>query len=80
MDKERVMDEDSEDGPEDTEIIYAFRVGGRVIGHEEPEEDEDDVLKAEGEPVDGAPGRVVCDNTGKQAGEEHAEEEARGDD
>lgn len=43
-----MVDEDLENGIEDSEIVDAIGVGGRVIGHEEPEKSEDKVLQAEG--------------------------------
>jgi len=44
----------------DLEVVYSFWVSAGVIGHEEPEEDEDEVLDAEGEPVDCSPAGVLC--------------------
>lgn len=38
-------------------------IGRRVVGHEEPEEDEDCILQAERHPVDCAPGGEVRDGT-----------------
>lgn len=72
LDEEGVRDEDLEDGVEDAEVIDAVRVGGRIVGHEEPEESEDEVLDAKGEPVDVTPMRVFGDDAGEKAGEEQA--------
>lgn len=46
------------------------------MGHEEPEEDEDEILKGEGEPVDISPGSIICDDARKKAGCKHTEEKA----
>jgi hypothetical protein len=41
LDKDRVFGDHRNDRPEDTEIIDAIRIGGGIVGHEEPKEDED---------------------------------------
>ncbi len=51
-----------------------------IVGHEAEEQDEHGELQREGHPVDGAPGRVLGDDAGEQAGQEHAEDEAGHDD
>lgn len=70
-----MVDEDGEDGPEDTEVVYAGWVRGGVVGHEEPEEGEDEVLEAKGDPVDGAPGSIICNSAGEESSEEQAHHE-----
>lgn len=51
------MFEEHEDyGVEHFEVVEAAGVGHGVVGHKEPEENENEVLEAEGEPVDAAPG------------------------
>lgn len=76
LDEERVGDEDLADGVQDPEVVDAVRVGGRVVGHEEPEQEEDEILQAQGEPVDVAPRGVFRHHAGQQASKEQAEEEA----
>ena len=76
LDEERVGDEDLADGVQDPEVVDAVRVGGRVVGHEEPEQEEDEILQAQGEPVDVAPRGIFRHHAGQQASKEQAEEEA----
>ena len=40
-------------------------VRARVVGEEEPQENEDEVLECEAKPIDVAPGGVFCDDAGK---------------
>lgn len=70
-------DEYLENGVKDPEVVDAIGVGGGVVGHEEPEQSEDEILQAEGEPIDVAPRGIFRHHTGQEAGEEQAEEEAR---
>lgn len=76
LDEERVGEEDGADGVQDPEVVDAVRVGGRVVGHEEPEQEEDEILQAEGEPIDVAPRGIFRHDAGQQASKEQAEEEA----
>ena len=65
-----------DNAPKHLEVIQPAGVGGGVVRHEEPEEDEDEVLQAEAEPVNVAPIGVFGDNAGEDTGDEYAEEEA----
>ena len=56
------------------------RVGARVVGHEEEEQREDQVLQREREEVDVAPRRELSDDAGQDAREQDAEEIAGHDD
>lgn len=69
------MDENREDGPEDAEVVDAGWVRRRVVRHEEPEKGENEVLEAKRDPVDCAPGGIVCDSAGKETSEEQAHHE-----
>lgn len=69
----------ADDTPEDFEVVEIFVCAG-VIGHEFPEESPDEVLEADGEPVDCSPGGVLCYDSGEEARQEDAEHEACGDD
>lgn len=77
--KYRVPWDHEQDVPQDAEVIHA-RVCGGVVGHEEPEEDEDCVLETEREPVYRAPGGEVGDCAREDACYEHAEHETADDD
>lgn len=41
--------------PEHLEIIEAIWVGAGIVGHEEPEKNEDKILQTKGQPVDVTP-------------------------
>jgi hypothetical protein len=45
LDKDWVSTEDGENAPEHLEIVKAVRVLGRIVRHEEPEQNQDQVLK-----------------------------------
>lgn len=70
--------EEDGDGGEDARV-GDVGVCGRVVGHEEIEEDEDEILQRQGEPVDVAPVGGVGDDAGEEAGEEQAQDEPGGD-
>ena len=69
-----------EDGVEHAEVVQSGRVRGWVVRHEEPEEGADEVLQGERDPVDVAPGGVVRDDAGEDAGDDDAEKVAGDDD
>ena len=71
--------EEDGDGGEDARVGDVGVCGG-VVGHEEIEEDEDEILQRQGEPVDVAPVGGVGDDAGEEAGEEQAQHEPGGDD
>ena len=51
-------------------------VCGGVVRHEEPEEEEDEVLQGEGEPVHVAPVGAIGDDAGEKACKQQTEHEA----
>lgn len=57
-----MLNKDRENGPQYAKIIDALGVGGWIIRHEGPEEDEDEVLESKCHPVDVSPRAVICDN------------------
>ena len=59
----------------DGALPVRLRVRGGVIWHEEPEEDEDEVLQAECDPVDIAPADVEGHNAAEEPCYEHAQEQ-----
>ena len=75
-----MFEEHGDDGPEHAEVVEPCRVGRRVIGEEEPEEGEDQVLESESDPIYDAPGDEVSDDSREDARDKDAEEEARDDD
>lgn len=79
LDEQWVSEKHLYDVEEDAEVVHAGVCGG-VVGHEEPEEDEDYVLDPQGHPIYGAPGYEVGDCAGEDAGDEHAEHEPAHDD
>ena len=62
--------------------MYETHIGvrGRIVGHEEEEEDKDEELKAKGYPVDVAPPNEFCNHAGKETRNEHPKEHARDND
>lgn len=70
-----MFEKHGDDGPEHFEIIETCGVGAWIVGQEEPEEEKDEVLHGEGEPVDVTPGGVFCDDAGENTSDEDAEEE-----
>ena len=50
-----MLEEHPDDTPQHFEIIEAVGVSTRVVGQEEPQEDEDEVLECKGKPVNVAP-------------------------
>ena len=50
-----MLEEHSDDGPEHAEVVESSRISGGVIRKKKPEEDEDEVLKTEGDPIYNAP-------------------------
>lgn len=74
-----MFEEHFHDVEKDPEVVHS-RIRGRVVGHETPEEDEDEVLQPECHPVYGAPGHEVGHGAGEDACDENAEHEARDDD
>lgn len=69
-----------ENAVEHFEVVEGTRIGRRVVGHKEIEENENKILDAEGEPVDGTPASVLGEDAGKQTRDEKAEHEAADDD
>ena len=59
-----MFEEHGGDAGEHFEVVEAVWVGAGVVGEEEPEEGEDGVLEAEGQPVDVSPGGVFRDDAG----------------
>jgi len=47
LDENRVFDHHFEDAEEDAEVVYPLGVGAGVVGHEEVEEKQDEILHAE---------------------------------
>ena len=80
MNEHGVFEQHGKNAVQHLEVVEPAGVGGGIVGHEEPEEDEDEILQAEGEPVDVAPGGVLGDDAGEDAGDEDAQEEAGDDD
>lgn len=70
---------DSEDGDEGAGVRQVG-VGGRVIGHEEPEENDGEKLSAEAEPIDGTPGERSGHDASDDATHDDTHCDARGDD
>ena len=79
MYKYRLVEEHGKDAPEHFKVVQPAGIGGGVVGHKEPEKDQNEVLEAESKVVDRTPVSVLSDDTGEDAGDENAEEEA-GDD
>lgn len=75
----RVLEEHSDNAPEHAEVVEAIWVGTGVVRHAEKEEDENEVLHAEGEQVDAPPASVLRQDARKKACGEHPKHEARHD-
>ena len=83
LDEDGVFEEEFEDVEEEGRVFpddFELRVGGGVVRHEEVEEDEDEVLQGESDPVDVPPADEACDDAGQGAGDQHAEEHSGDDD
>lgn len=68
------------DAPEHFEVVEPLRIRRGVVRHEEPEEEQDQVLQPEGEPVDVAPARVFGHDAREHPRHQHPQHEARHDD
>lgn len=64
LEENRILENKLDNGPQDFTVVD-ISVGGRVIRHEEPQEDDDEVLQPKREPVYIAPGRILSDYTGE---------------
>ncbi|EHL02454.1 hypothetical protein M7I_1534 [Glarea lozoyensis 74030] len=62
--------------PKHAEIIQATRIRRGIVGHEQPEENKDYVLEAEGKKVYAAPRSVLSKNAREKSGEKHSKKEA----
>lgn len=62
LDQDGMLGQHLHDAPEEFEVVEGS-VGGGVVWHEEPEQDEDEVLKTECHPVYRTPGYEVGDCT-----------------
>ena len=71
-----MLKEHPDDTPQHFEIIEAVGISTRVVGQEEPQEDDDEVLECKGKPVNVAPGGIFSDNPGEEASNKEAQEEA----
>ncbi len=50
-----MFEEHGDDTPKHLEIVEAPWVGAGIVGHEQPEKDENKILQTEGQPVDVTP-------------------------
>lgn len=83
LEEDGVLEEHNDDGAEDAEVgleAAQVRIGGGVVGHEEPQEDEDEVLQPQGEPVHVPPRGILGHGARDDACDEDAEHEAGHDD
>jgi len=69
-----------EDAEQDVCVADALRVGAGVVGHEEVEQQQDEILHAEREPVDAAPAGVLGQDAGKEPRDQHPEQQTGYDD
>ena len=68
---------DRYDAPQHLKVIETAWIGRRIVGHEEPEKDQDQVLKTERQPIYVTPSSVLRDHAGENTGDQHTKEEAR---
>ena len=70
----------AEDAEEHFKVVKSAGVRGRIVGHEEPEQEKDCVLKCESDPVDCAPGGILGHDARQETSYQYTEQIASCDD
>lgn len=55
-----MLEQHLQDRVKHTKVVKSAWIGAGIVGHEEEKEDQDEVLRAEGEPVNASPGCILC--------------------